>query len=321
MSRENKKIVVIGGGTGVFTVLSGLKNYFKDLTAVVTMADDGGSTGILREEFGILPPGDVRRALIALSKSDNKVLSELFNYRFHEGSGLRGHNFGNLMLTALERITGNFEKAIEHSGKILSAEGKVIPVTLSSVRLVAELDNGEVIRGETNIDIPKHDGRIKIKKVRLSPIADINPAARAAIMKADAVIIGPGDLYTSLVPNLLVHGMKDALKKTKGKVIYFVNLMTKFGETNGFGASDFYKNIEPYVGEKIIDYVIVNGKRPKPERLKPYVMEMAEFVEIDRDADVWKIGKPILVVSDLVRPRGMIRHDSEKVAKIIQKLL
>lgn len=318
---NNKKIVVIGGGTGVFTVLSGLRNYFKNLTAVVTMADDGGSTGMLREEFGILPPGDVRRALIALSNSDNKILSELFNYRFREGSGLRGHNFGNLMLTALERITGSFEKAIEQSGKILSAEGRVVPVTLDNIRLVAELDNGKVVQGETNIDIPKHDGRVKIKKVWLSPQAEINPAAREAILKADAVIVGPGDLYTSLIPNLLVRGMKEALKKTKGNVIYFVNLMTKFGETNGFRASDFYRTVESYVGRGAIDYVVANNKMPKPARLRPYVFEKAEFVELDREADIWKRERPVLFVSDMTRSSGMMRHDPEKVAKIIRKLL
>ncbi len=318
MTSRNRKIVVIGGGTGVFTVLSGLRNYFSDLTAIVTMADDGGSTGILREEFGILPPGDVRRALIALSGSDNKILSELFNYRFMEGSGLRGHNFGNLMLTALERITGNFQKAIDQGAKILSVRGRVVPVTLENVRLVAELENGQIVRGETNIDIPRHDGRLKIKRVRLLPEAGINPSAKEEIMRADGVVIGPGDLYTSLIPNLLVRGMKDALLKTKGKVIYVVNLMTKFGETNGFRASDFLRTVEDYIGRGIIDYAVVNGKKPAPERLRPYIMEKAGFVEVDRE----NFGaKPILISADLMRSRGMIRHDYEKTARIIRKLL
>src|SRR3990170_4098489 len=151
-SKSDKKIVVIGGGTGVFTVLTGLKNYFSDLTAIVTMADDGGSTGILREEFGILPPGDIRRALIALSHSDNKVLSTLFNYRFEEGRGLTGHSFGNLMLAALERITGNFQSAIKEAARILSVQGSVIPVTFQKTSLYAELQNGNIVKGETNID-------------------------------------------------------------------------------------------------------------------------------------------------------------------------
>ena len=174
---KDKKIVVIGGGTGIFPVLLGLKKHFSKITAIVTMSDEGGSSGILREEFGILPPGDIRRAMIALSASDNKILSELFNYRFQEGSGLSGHSFGNLMITALERITGSFDSAITEAGKILSVQGDVLPVTLKKASLMAELENGELIKGERNIDIPKHDGHLKIKKVWLKPEAEINPAA------------------------------------------------------------------------------------------------------------------------------------------------
>ena len=240
---KDKKIVVIGGGTGVFTMLTGLRRYFNNLTAVVTMADDGGSTGILREEFGILPPGDVRRSLVALARTDNEVLAHLFNYRFQEGSGLSGHSFGNLMLTALERITGSFDGAIKEASRILAVQGQVLPVTLKKGNLYAELEDGAIIKGETNIDIPKHDGNLKIKKVWLKPKVSANAEALEAIMKADAVIIGPGDLYTSIVPNLLVDGVVKALNKTKAKKIYFVNLMTKFGETNGFKASDFVKTL------------------------------------------------------------------------------
>ncbi|MDP1719188.1 MAG: YvcK family protein, partial [bacterium] len=173
MYGASKKIVVIGGGTGIFPILLGLKKHFSDITAIVTTADEGGSSGILREEFGILPPGDVRRALIALSSSDNKMLSELFNYRFQEGSGLSGHSFGNLMITALERITGSFDKAVSEAGKILAVQGRVLPVTLDKASLMAELENGEIVKGETNIDIPKHDGRLKIKKVWLKPEASL----------------------------------------------------------------------------------------------------------------------------------------------------
>src|SRR3990167_1058978 len=212
-----KKVVVIGGGTGVFTVLSGLKEYEYELSAIVTMADDGGSTGILREEFGILPPGDIRRALVALSTSDNKILSDLFNYRFKEGAGLRGHNFGNLLLTALERITGSFSSAIAEAGKILSVEGTVIPVTLEKSRLMAELENGKIIKGEMNIDIPSHDGHLKIKRVWLEPNANLNAEAKRALLEADAIVLGPGDLYTSLMPNLLIKGFREALRASKAK--------------------------------------------------------------------------------------------------------
>jgi len=207
---------------------------------VVTMADEGGSTGILREEFGILPPGDVRKALIALADADNKLLSELFNYRFKEGAGLTGHNFGNLMLAALERITGGFSSAVKEAEKILGVKGRVLPSTLTKSRLFAELEDGRVIKGEGNIDIPGQDGRARIiKKVWLKPKAAINPEARIEILKADAIVIGPGDLYTSLLPNILVEGVPQAIKESKAKKIYVVNFMTKYGETHGFVAGDF----------------------------------------------------------------------------------
>ena len=301
-------------------MLTALRPHFKNLTAIVTMADDGGSTGILREEFGILPPGDVRRALIALSKSDNKMLADLFSYRFQEGAGLNGHSFGNLMITALQRITNDFETAIEEAGKILTVEGKVVPVTRRHSKLLAELENGQIIEGETNIDIPQHDGRLKIKKIWLRPAATINPRARQEIMEADLIIIGPGDLYTSLIPNLLVKGMKESLQKTKGKILYFVNLMTKFGETNNFSASDFVKTIEEYLGKGTLDYLAVNNKRPSLSRLRGYIKEKADFVEPDiKNIPLKKNQMPI--VADLIRPSGFIRHDPQKLVKIIKMIL
>lgn len=317
IGKTSKKIVVIGGGTGVFTVLTGLKKYFDNLTAVVTMADDGGSTGVLREEFGILPPGDIRRALVALASSDNRKLAQLFNYRFLEGTGLSGHSFGNLMITALERVTGNFEQAIVEAGRILNIQGRVLPVTLKKTLLCAKLENGQVIKGESNIDIPKHDGRLKIDKVWLDPEAVINPAAQKAILAADAIIIGPGDLYTSLIPNLLARGMKQALRKTKGKKIYFVNLMTKFGETNGFRASDFVKVIEGHLGSDILNYVVINKTRPTAMRFRPYVKEKSEFVDPDTD----NIKGPTSIITGLIRKHGFVRHDPEKIAEVIKILI
>jgi len=309
-----KKIVVIGGGTGVFTTLTGLREYPAELSAIVTMADEGGSTGMLREDFGILPPGDVRRALVVLSKSENKVLSELFSYRFSEGVGLHGHSFGNLMLTALERVTGSFEGAIEAASRILGVEGNVIPVTLASARLMAELENGLVVRGENNIDIPSHDGRVRIKKIWLEPSAAINPSAKKAILGADLVVIGPGDLYTSILPNILVKGMSTALKKTKAKVVYVVNLMTKFGETNNFLASDFLKIMESHLGAGVVDYVIANSERPNPARLRAYVKERASLVELDKENFP---KKPILISSPLIRGKGFVRHDPAKLARLL----
>lgn len=319
-NKGKKKIVVIGGGTGVFNILNALKNDFSDLTAIVTMADDGGSTGILREEFGMLPPGDIRRALVALSSSDNKMLAELFSYRFAEGAGLSGHNFGNLLITALHRITGDFESAIFEAGKILRISGKVIPVTLKSAKLMAELENGQLVQGETNIDIPNHDGQLRIKRVWLKPKAEINPSARRAILDADLVIIGPGDLFTSLIPNLLVSGVGEALKKTKGKVAYFVNVMTKFGETNGFSASDFVHNLHAHLDGDILDFIILNNNKPSPERLRGYISEKAEFVE--PDVENIKIGKKVLPLSvDLIRSRGYVRHDPKKVLRVVKMIL
>ncbi len=315
---KRKKIVTIGGGTGVFTVLTGLRKYPAELSAVVTMADDGGSTGMLREDFGILPPGDVRRALIALSKTEDKILAELFTYRFKEGTGLHGHSFGNLMLTALERITGDFEGAIGAAAKILGVEGGVIPVTKKFTKLFAELENSQIIRGESNIDIPSHDGRLKIKRVWLEPKATLNPSAEKAILDADLVVLGPGDLYTSVLPNLLIEGMPEALKKTKAKKVYITNLMTKFGETNDFVASDFLKTIEIYLGKRVLDYVVANNQKPAPARLRPYVKEKASFVELDSDNFS---KKPLLVSAPLSRTKGFLRHDPERLARVLWGLI
>src|SRR3989344_8497527 len=203
---RGKRVVVIGGGTGVFTVLSGLRTYSLNLSAIVSMADDGGSSGVLREEFGILPPGDVRRALIALSDAE-KTLADLFTYRFEEGAGLEGHTFGNLLLTALQRTTGSFERAIEEAGKILRIARDVIPVTLDDVRLKAWLKGGGVVYGEHAIDVPAGRKIARIVRIGLTPKARPNPRAIRAISSADLIVIGPGDLYTSLLPNLLVRGI------------------------------------------------------------------------------------------------------------------
>ena len=313
---EKPKIVVIGGGTGVFTVLSGLRNYPVDLAAVVSMADDGGSSGVLREEFGILPPGDVRRVMVALSHSDDRVLSDLFNYRFEQG-GLKGHAFGNIMLTALERICGSFEEAVKEAGRILGVRGQVLPVTTQNVRLCAQLEDGTLIRGETNIDIPKHDVSLGIKKVFLEiPGAKINQEARRVILSADLIVMGPGDLYTSIVPNLLVGGVPAAIRRSRAKKVYVVNLMTKQGETNGFKAQDFIHTIEKYTGPGVLDHVIINTKRPSADRLKHYEKESAEFVSAD------KLGsKPVPIFGDFLRRRGFVRHDPEKLAKVLISLI
>lgn len=319
VKRLKRNIVVIGGGTGTFTVLSGLKKYPNiNLSAIVSMADDGGSSGVLREEFGILPPGSVRPALVALSPHSEKALADLFNFRFTDGS-LRGHNFGNLLITALVKIHGDFEKAILEAGRILQIRGEVIPSTLDRANLLAELENGEIIRGETNIDVPKHDGNLRIKKVWLDPICKANPRAIKAILKADLVVIGPGDIFSSIVPNLLVQGISEAIHKTRAKKTYVCNLMTKFGETNGFSGRDFMETIENYLGEDVLDFMILNTKRPQAERIAKYEKEGAQFVEWKRRD--FKDKKIRIIKGNFMRKSGFIRHDPDKLARTLLGLI
>ncbi|MBI3638505.1 YvcK family protein, partial [Candidatus Wolfebacteria bacterium] len=259
---KNKNIVTIGGGTGSFTLLSGLKKYPINLSAIVSMADDGGSTGVLRDELGVLPPGDVRQCLVALSES-SETLRELFNYRFESG-GLKGHNFGNLFLSALEKISGGFQKGVEESGKILNVKGEVIPVTESDVKLVMKLKNKEVLNGEDEIGHNYEIQKIGIEKLFLTPKPKPNKKAVSAIKKADAIIIGPGKLYCSILPNLLVKEISGAIKKSKAQIIFVCNLFNKKGETDKFSMSDYVKEIEKYIGKNRIDYVIYNiQKSPK----------------------------------------------------------
>ncbi len=313
-----KKVVVIGGGTGVFTVLSGLKEYEYELAAIVSMADDGGSTGVLREEFGVLPPGDVRRALVALSNSDNKVVAELFNYRFEENSSLKGHSLGNLLLTALASIKGSWQEGLKEAVAILDVEGEVIPVTLQKTKLHAELEDGEIIEGETNIDIPKHDPTLKIKRVFLDPQVSANDDAVRAIKEADFVIIGPGDLYTSLVPNLIVDGIVPALKETQGKIIFITNIMTKYGETNNFAASDFVKVMESYLSQGVLDYVVVNVEQMAGRVLQRYQEEHVDYVDYDSQNFNSHFET---ITGKFLRKGQFLRHDQEKLAKVLSKIM
>ncbi|MDO8473974.1 MAG: YvcK family protein [bacterium] len=310
---KNKNVVVIGGGTGTYTVLSGLKKYPVNLTAIVSMADDGGSTKLLREEFGILPPGSVRPALIALSNAP-QTLAELFNFRFHRGS-LNGHNFGNLFITALTEHFGSFEKALEEAGKILKIQGQVIPSTLQRVRLVAELENGKIVQGETNVDVPKHDGTLRIKKIWLQPPGKANPRAVRALKEAHLIVVGPGDVFSSILPNFLVQGMKGSFQRSKAKKVYVCNIMTKFGETTHFRAESFLNTMEKYIGEGVFDYIILNTKKPPVERVKKYEKEKAEFVE--GNPKEFKGRDFTIIRKDFLRKTGFIRHDPDKLAKAL----
>jgi len=317
---KGKKIVVMGGGTGTYTVLTALREHPVYLSAIVSMADDGGSTGVLREEFGVLPTGDVRRALVALSRHPDDLLAKLFTYRFSEG-GISGHTLGNLIITALERIYGSFEKALHNAAKLLAIEqGEVIPVTLSNIRLLAELEDGSVIKGENNIDIPKHNGELVIEKVWLEPKAKANPRAIKAIHASDLIIIGPGDLYTSVVPNLLVEGIPEAIKKSRAKKIYVCNLMTKYGETHGFVARDFVASLERYLGEDVLDVILLNNRKPQESFLKRYRKEREFFVDPFFPKELG-VKKPKIVKTNFVRKSGLIRHDQKKLAETILKLI
>ncbi len=321
MEIKKKKIVVMGGGTGTFTVLSGLKKYPLDLSAIVAMADDGGSSGILRDELGVLPPGDVRQCLVALSSSD-KLMRDLISYRFANGH-FQGHSFGNILLSALEKVTGSFDQAVEKASDILRIHGKVIPATLDKVRLVAELKDRKII-GEGKISESNLDG---LKKIYLSPRARVNKKAIEAIGNADAIVIGPGNFYSSLIPNMLVSGIPQAIKKSKAIKIYVCNLMTKDGQTSDFTVKVFAERIERYLGCKL-DYVIFNTKIPDSALLKKYSLEGEKITIVDEELDKKKFIGADLVSRKLPRipkqdmlKRTLIRHNPDKLAKIILGLV
>lgn len=318
-----QKIVTIGGGTGSFTLLSSLKEYPIDITAIVSMADDGGSTGVLRDEFGVLPPGDIRQCLVALSESD-MIMREIFNFRFPKGS-LKGHNFGNIFLSTLEMTTGSFDKAVKELSNILKVRGNIVPVVLSNIKLVAELNNGKRIVGEQNVT----KSNLKfLRRMSLSPRVKANPEAIKAIRNADKVIINPGNLYSSVIPNFLAKGIPDALKKTRAKIIYVCNLMTKKRQTEDFSVVDFAKEIEKYIGEGVIDYVIYNKAKPNERLLKKYSKE-GKLVKLGdvkkmpiacfKGYDLISKHVPRQLKADKIK-RTLIRHDSNKIARILYNL-
>lgn len=324
-----KNIVVIGGGSGVFATLSALKKYPSlNLKAIVSMADSGGSTGRLRDELGVLPPGDIRKCLVALSASS--TLRDLFNYRFRSGS-LSGHSFGNIFLAALEKLTGSFKKAVLTAAKVLNVRGEVIPVTTDKVNLCVKLEDGKEICGESNIDNVKgFDGRLKIKSAYLRPQGKITPEAKKAILTSRAIILGPGDLYTSIIPNLLVLGVVSAIRKSRAKKIYICNLMTKFGETHNFCVSDFVEVIEKYLGKGVLDFVLYNTKKPPQKILKHYQKEKSYFVFPDVknfSPDIQFIGKNLLNTkivhnkNKISSSSFLVRHSQQKLGRAILEII
>ncbi|MBD2202448.1 YvcK family protein [Calothrix sp. FACHB-1219] len=308
------KIVVIGGGTGLSTLLRGLKTYSANITAIVTVADDGGSSGRLRQEFGVLPPGDIRNCLAALA-DEEKLLTELFQYRFRAGDGLSGHSFGNLFLTAMTEITGDLERAVAASSKVLAVRGQVLPATLSDVRLWAELADGRRIEGESSI--PKAGGKIvKLGCIPANPPA--LPAALKAIKEADYIIIGPGSLYTSLIPNLLVPEIADAIAQSQAPRIYVCNIMTQPGETEGYTVADHIRAIDAATSHrKLFDAVLVHKKSPSAKSLIRYAQQNSHPVFLDREA-VTLLGRRIVPANVLFEDdTGYVRHNPQKLAKVL----
>ncbi|MBD0361811.1 MAG: YvcK family protein [Coleofasciculus sp. C3-bin4] len=308
------KIVVVGGGTGLSTLLRGLKVYSANITAIVTVADDGGSSGRLRQEFGMLPPGDIRNCLAALADQE-KLLTELFQYRFSAGSGLVGHSFGNLFLTAMSEITGDLERAIAASSQVLAVRGRVLPATLSDVRLWAELADGRRIEGESRIT----EANGKITKIGCSPAnPPALPAALKAIEEADYIIIGPGSLYTSIIPNLLVPEIAEAIASRSVPRIYVCNIMTQPGETVGYTVSDHIQAIDDACGKQLFNAVLVHRKVPSAQSLINYAQVNSHPVFLDREA-IAKLGRRIVLsnVMDEDEHTNLVRHNPERLARVL----
>jgi uncharacterized cofD-like protein len=326
--KQPRSITVIGGGTGSFTLLSELKNRTESISALVNMADDGGSTGTLRDELGVLPPGDVRQCLVALS--DSQKLRDLFNYRFEEGS-LKGHAFGNLFLTALEKMTGDFANGVKVASEVLGVKGKVIPITLTNVTLVMTNENGKEVHGE--FEIAQTDFPDEKPDFRLDPVAEPNQRALKAIENSDVIVIAPGNLYGSLAPALVVPGIGEALRKAKGHKIYVCNLVTKPGQTDDYKVTDFANEIERLAGGSFLDTVLYNTEKPTEALLEKYAKAGEKSVEYDEvsfaNATYRAVGAELVAggiwagkkSSDpLAEHRTLIRHDSKAVADAIMEL-
>ena len=328
MKKQKRSVITIGGGTGSFVVLSGLKNYEIDLNAIITMMDSGGSTGKLRDQLGVLPPGDLRQALVALSEASD-IWRKLFTYRFEAGD-LKGHNFGNIFLSAIEKITDSNQEAIDRAADILQTSGRVIPITFDKCTLCAEYEDGSVIEGESNIDENEKAG-IRIRNIFLKPPANINLEAKRALERANVLIFGPGDLYTSILPNLLVSGVRETLRYVKAKKVFVVNLMTKVGQTEGFKVSDFINEIEKYLGEGSLSYVVVNSKKPSDDLINRY-KEVDKVLPVEDDVGgTYRRAKIIRanILSDYAYDksssddlkRSLIRHDPDKLAKVLYRII
>ena len=318
------KVVTIGGGTGSFVVLSGLKNYPIEISAVVAMTDSGGSTGKLRDQLGVLPPGDLRQALVALSEAPD-IWRKLFTYRFDNGD-LKGHNFGNIFLSAIEKITNSNQEAVDRAAEILQTSGRVLPVTFNDCTLCAEYADGSVLKGEANIDDSLKKG-VSISKLFLTPNAVMNLEVKRALERADFVVFGPGDLYTSVLPNVLVSGVDLTLQHINAKKIFIINLMTKAGQTDYFKVSNFINELEKYIGFGVLDYIIINSTHPNADTLQRY-KDIDDALLIEDDVG-GTFNNAVVIRTDLLSDqmfvqsaqdtvkRSLIRHDPLKIAQIL----
>lgn len=305
------RVVVVGGGTGMPVLLRGLKELTSNLTAIVTVADDGGSSGRLRDELGILPPGDIRNCLLALATTE-PLLERLFQHRFGSGTDLQGHSFGNLFIAAMSEITGDFEEAVKESSKVLAVRGRVLPVTLQDIVLCAEMADGSTICGETSIAASE----LAIKRVFIQP-ADVDPLPEAlsAIKEADAIVLGPGSLFTSVIPNLLVPGVVEAIAASPAARIYVCNVMTQPGETNGFSAADHLQAILEHSRPGLIDHILINSQAIDPHLLIRYQADGAGVVTWD-EVELSALGVKV-DTADLVEQNDFVRHDSRRLAQAV----
>lgn len=330
--KTNTKIVVIGGGTGTYGILNGLKNYTDNITAIVSMTDSGGSAKKERDEWGLLPSSDIRKSLLALadvSRDDSLLLRRLFQYRFSEGDGFVGMTFGNLFLVTLAKILGSQAKAIAKAAKLLHIKGKVLPVTLDKIDLVATYADGTKVIGEHFIDQPKHDGKISVTNLATSPIAVLNPDVKKSLAEADMIIIGPGGFYTTVIANLVIPGMKEAVKKSHAIKVYILNLMTELGQTYKFTAAKFIDVLGKYLPSTVLDFVLINNTPIPPDILARYRKFSAEPIKNDFPQNTTFQ----VISSDLLSPhpvtiekgdllnRSLVRHDGDKVARECMKIL
>jgi uncharacterized cofD-like protein len=317
---QGPRVVIIGGGTGLSTILKGIKNYTNNITAVVTVADDGGGSGALREDLGILPPGDIRNCLVALANTE-PLMEELMQYRFKDGT-LKGQSFGNLFLAAMDGVSDNFEDAVQKMASVLAITGKVLPVTLDNVKIHAVLDNNQLVVGESHIpDVSIKEGA-RIQRLYIVPEdAEALEDVKNEILRADAIILGPGSLYTSVIPNLLVKGVPEAIKESRGRKIYIANVMTQPGETDGFKVSDHLKALYAHGDIGPLDYVFANDMKIRNDHLREKYHRMNQF-EVEIDYENLKEEPFKLIQGDFIKPReSSVRHDADKLSQKLMEIV